>query len=75
MCRRDICGHVRRNALEWNGANRPARLEPIQRASACQKLTYTFVSITLHTLQRVYRDWNERVREFLRAGRGGQCLV
>jgi hypothetical protein len=23
-------------------------------------------------LQRVYRDWNERVRAFLRAGGGGQ---
>jgi hypothetical protein len=36
----------------------------------CQKLTYTFPSVTLHSLQRVYRDWNERVRELLLAGGG-----
>jgi hypothetical protein len=38
------------------------------RWSACQKLTCTFASGTLHPLQHVYRDWNQRVREFLRAG-------
>jgi DNA-binding MarR family transcriptional regulator len=38
------------------------------RLSARQKLTCTFASGTLHSLQHVYRDWNERVREFLRAG-------
>jgi hypothetical protein len=38
------------------------------RTSACQKLTCTLASGALHSLQHVYRDWNERVREFLRAG-------
>jgi hypothetical protein len=39
-------------------------------ARACllwQERTYTFVSLTLHSLQRVYRDWNERLRAFLLA--------
>jgi hypothetical protein len=31
----------------------------------CQKLTYTFVAHAIHTLQRMYREWNEREREFL----------
>jgi hypothetical protein len=31
----------------------------------CQKLTCTFVSIAMHTLQRVHREWNSRAREFL----------
>jgi hypothetical protein len=33
--------------------------------TACQKVTCTFVPAAIHTLQRVYREWNERVREFL----------
>jgi hypothetical protein len=44
--------------------------QPVLNKSRLPQTTYTFASLTLHPLQRVYRDWNERVREFLQAGGG-----
>src|SRR5215216_3229784 len=31
----------------------------------CWKVTCTFAACALHTLQRMWSDWNERVRAFL----------
>jgi hypothetical protein len=45
-------------------AEREAKLET-KLLQPARKLSWTFAPFTSHTLQRVYRIRNERVREFL----------